>query len=128
MGRLTVESPAGWSDCLSCAGGRALARKAAIYMRGRGETCAIFADRDLLAVAYLVPNDDGELEFCLSVRRAARPHMLELCRFAHLTLKAAAENGAVVICHVTEGNRTGERMARLAGFRHVAGTLWRHEG
>lgn len=120
-----MQSPAAWTDCLACAGGRALARKAAIWQRGRGESCAFFAGADLLAVAYLVPNDEGDFEFCLSIRPEARTHMLALCRFAHSTLAAAAENGAVVICHVMEGNASGRRMARLAGFRHVQGTLWK---
>lgn len=127
MGRLRVESPAAWSDCLACAGGRALARKAAIWQRGKGETCALFADGALLGVAYLVPDAEGRLEFCLSLRPAARANIMALCRLAHLTLTAAAENGAVVICHVMEGNRSGARMARLVGFRPAGGTLWRLE-
>lgn len=125
MGRLTVESPAGWSDCLTCAGGLALARKAAIWMRCRGQSCAMFFDGELLAVAYLVPEDGSALEFCLALMPAARRRMLPLCRLAHLTLTAAADDGAVVTCRVMEGNRAGERMARLTGFHHVSGTVWR---
>jgi hypothetical protein len=124
MERLTVISPAPWTDCLACAGGPALARKAAIWMRGRGDSCALFAGAELLAVAYLVPIDDGQLEFCLAVLPVARPHMLALCRFAHSTLTAAHENGAVVVCRVVEGNRAGERMARLTGFHRVSDTFW----
>lgn len=125
MGRLTVETPAGWLDCLACAGGRAYTRKAVLWQRSCGQSCAIFDDGDLLAVVFLVPEEEGRMEFCLLPLPAARPHMLSLCRLAHSTLTAAAKNGAVVICHVREGNRAGARMARLTGFRHVAGTLWR---
>jgi hypothetical protein len=122
--RLRVETPAAWLDCLTCAGGRALARKAVLWMRGRGESCALFAGDELLAVAFLVVNDEGQHEFCLSVRRTAAAHIRALCRLAHSTLSAAAENGGVVICHVSPGNRSGARMARLTGFRHEADTLW----
>lgn len=124
MERLTVRSPADWSDCLACAGGRALARKAAIWMRGRGETAALLVDDELLAVAYLVPDGGGQWEFCLSIRPVARARMLPLCRLAQSTLRAFAETGGVVFCHVQEGNRSGARMARLTGFRHDAGTRW----
>ncbi|MCJ7993223.1 hypothetical protein J5N58_01250 [Rhizobium cremeum] len=124
MGRLRVVSPAGYVDCLTCAGARGLARKASIWMRSRGETLAIFAGDELLAVAYLVPDEEGRLEFCLSLRREARAHILALCRFAHRTLREIANHGAVVFCRVYEGNRTGAQMARLVGFRPDTGINW----
>lgn len=128
MERLSIRSPAPWLDCLACARGRALARKASIWMRSRGETASIFAGGELLAVAYLVPDDGGQWEFCLSILPAARPFMLPLCRLAHSTLAAFSDNGGVVFCHVMAGNRSGARMARLCGFRPEGGTLWRFEG
>lgn len=88
----------------------------------------MFAGGEVLAVAYLVPDDAGQIEFCLAVVPGARAHMLALCRLAHLTLTAAADDGAVVTCRVMEGNRSGERMARLTGFHHVSGTVWRFGG
>lgn len=127
MGRLSVITPAAWTDCLTCAGGRALARKAAIWMRAHGETVAIFAGEELLAVAYLVPDNAGRREFCLSIRIAARPHMRALCRLAHSTLARLVEDGGVVVCHVSPGNLSGSRMARLCGFKPV-GTEWIFEG
>ena len=123
MGRLSAASPADWLDCLACAGGRALARKAAIWQRSNGESVAIRIDGELLAVAYLVPDDAGRWEFCLSLRAPARAYMRELVRFAHLTLAAIAQN-RTVITHVTERNRSGVRMARLVGFQHLGETLW----
>lgn len=128
MGRLRIVSPAGYVDCLTCAGARGLARKAAIWMRSRGETVAIFAGDDLLAVAYLVPDEDGRLEFCLSLRSEAQAHILALCRFAHRTLREIANHGAVVFCRVYEGNRTGAQMARLVGFRPDIGINWLFRG
>jgi len=128
MGRLTFKTPADWSDCLTCAGGRALARKAAIWQRSNGETISFHAGEELLAVSYLVPRDDGSREFCLSIRTAARPYMRQLCRFAQSTLTGLAENGVVVNCHVTPGNRSGERMARLCGFELRGGTVWSFRG
>lgn len=128
MGRLRIVSPAGYVDCLTCAGARGLARKAAIWMRSRGETLAIFAGDELLAVAYLVPDDLGRLEFCLSLRPEARGHILALCRFAHRTLRDIANHGAVVFCRVYEGNRTGAQMARLVGFRPDTGINWLFRG
>lgn len=127
MGKLTFTSPAAWTDCLACAGGRALARKGAIWQRSNGETVAMFGDGELLAVAYLVPLNDGRWEFCLSLRPPARVYMRELCRFAHLTLCAFAQNRNVVT-HVTENNRSGVRMARLVGFHHNSDTLWIFDG
>jgi hypothetical protein len=121
---LETVSPADWTDCLTCAGGRALARKAAIWMRSRGETVAIFEGGQLLAVAYLVPDDDGRLEFCLSILPEARAHMMALCRFAHSTLARIADHGGVVICRVMAGNRSGARMARLCGFQPDGGNKW----
>ncbi|WP_377299632.1 hypothetical protein [Rhizobium sp. SGZ-381] len=121
---LEVVSPADWTDCLTCAGGRALARKAAIWMRSRGQTVALFEGGQLLAVAYLVPDDAGRLEFCLSILPDAKAHMMALCRFAHSTLARIADHGAVVICRVMAGNRSGARMARLCGFQHAGGVEW----
>ncbi|WCA60342.1 hypothetical protein G6M16_007465 [Agrobacterium tumefaciens] len=127
MGRVTVTSPAAWLDCLACAGGRALARKAAIWQRSSGESVSLHAGDELLAIAYLVPDLDGRWEFCLSLRPPARPHMRELVRIAHLTLAALAQN-RTVITHVTENNRSGVRMARLVGFRRLDQTLWIFDG
>jgi hypothetical protein len=127
MGRLILQSPAMWTDCLTCAGGRALARKAAMWMRSNGESVSISADGELLAVAYLVPDKVGRREFCLAIRPGARPYMRPLCRLAHSTLTSFSENGLVVFCHVMPGNRSGERMARLCGFRPVGGE-WIFEG
>ncbi|WP_333900161.1 hypothetical protein [Agrobacterium pusense] len=123
MGRVTVTSPAAWLDCLACAGGRALARKAAIWQRSNGESVALHAGGELLAVSYLVPDREGRWEFCLALRPPARAYMRELVRIAHLTLAAMAQN-RTVITHVTENNLSGVRMARLVGFRHLGGTLW----
>ncbi|RVK75432.1 hypothetical protein CN154_15120 [Sinorhizobium meliloti] len=127
MGRLTVQSPADYSDCLTCAGGRALARKAAIWMRNNGDSVAIFHEGELLAVVYLVPDRDGRREFCLVVRPAARAHICKLCKLAHSTLKAIADHGVVVFCRVMPGNQTGTRMAHLTGFT-PAGEEWIFEG
>jgi hypothetical protein len=128
MERLTYKTPADWSDCLACAGAVALARKAAIWMRSNGETISFFDGDQLLAVSYLVPQADGSREFCLSILPAARPHMLPLTRFAQSTLTSLAQNGVVVVSRVTPGNRSGERMARLCGFRPDGGGLWTFKG
>lgn len=127
MGRLTVQSPADYSDCLACAGGRALARKAAIWMHNNGDSVAISHEGELLAIAYLVPDRDGRREFCLSVLPGARAHIGKLCRLAHSTLTGIADHGVVVFCRVFPGNRTGSRMAHLAGFT-PAGEEWIFEG
>lgn len=127
MGRVTVTSPAAWLDCLACAGGRALARKAAIWQRSNGESVALRVDGELLAVAYLIPDDEGRWEFCLTLRAPARAYMRELVRFAHLTLSVVAQN-RTVITFVTENNESGVRMARLVGFRHEGATLWIFDG
>ncbi|WDZ77943.1 hypothetical protein PWG15_05415 [Ensifer adhaerens] len=127
MGRLTVRSPADYSDCLTCAGGRSLARKAAIWMRNNGDSVAIFHVEELLAVVYLVPDQAGRREFCLVIRPAARVHIGKLCKLAHSTLKAMADHGVVVFCRVMPGNRTGTRMAHLTGFT-PAGDEWLFEG
>lgn len=123
MERVIATSPADWTDCLACAGARALARKAAIWQRSNGESVALHAAGELLAVAYLLPLDDGRWEFCLAIEPHARARMRELCRYAHLTLRAFAQN-QTVITYVTENNLNGVRMARLVGFRHAGGSLW----
>jgi hypothetical protein len=120
--------PATFLDCLTCAGGRAYARKGSIWMRSKGDTVALSLDGELLAVAYLVPDQAGRLEFCLSIRPEARPHMLALCRFAHSTLRSLTDHGAVVFCRVMPGNRSGERMARLCGFHPSTGIEWHIDG
>lgn len=127
MGRLTVTSPAAWLDCLACAGARALARKAAIWQRSNGESVSLHSGDELLAIAYLVPDQEGRWEFCLALCPPARAYMRELVRFAHLTLSAIAQN-RTVITHVTENNRSGVRMARLVGFQHLGETLWIMDG
>lgn len=121
MGRLSVVSPAPWTDCLTCAGAPALARKAAIWMRSNGQSVSIAADDQVVAVAYLVPDARGRREFCLAILPAAQPHMHALCRLAHSTLTGLTEDGSVVVCHVSARNRSGARMARLCGFRPVDG-------
>ncbi|MGR6465437.1 hypothetical protein [Rhizobium sp. PAMB 3182] len=123
MGRLSVEVPASYTACLTCAGAGALARKAAIWMRQKGDTAAFLDGEAAVAVGYLVPVKAGEREFCLAILKAARPHMRELVRIAHLTLSAVAQNDRV-ICRISEGNRTGERMARLVGFQPEGGGVW----
>jgi hypothetical protein len=127
MGLLRSVSPASLDDCLEAAGSRALARKALIWQREKGDSLAIFDDDELVAVAFLVPME-GRLEFCLALRAGARARMLPLCRYAHLTLSRLAETGAVITCHVWAGNTAGQRMARLVGFSPDQGTLWRWAG
>ncbi|WP_208989691.1 hypothetical protein, partial [Pseudovibrio sp. POLY-S9] len=92
-------------------------RQGHILMRSRGETVACFSDDELLAVAYLWPHEDGSREFCLAIKQDAKVHMLELCRFAHLTFAQMLDAEANVMTFVRPGHRPGERMARLVGFK-----------
>lgn len=128
MGRLTARSPATIDDCLVMGGWRPLARKVMIWQREIGDSISFLDGDDLVALAFLVRNGDGETEFALALRAGARARMLELCRIAHLTLSRLAETGPVIICHVSPGNRSGARMARLVGFSHDAGTRWKWSG
>lgn len=128
MERLTITTPATLEDCLDMAGSRFLARKGLLYMQMRGESLAIRFNDELLAVAFLVPDFDGHLEFCLSISPRARAHMRALCRFAHLTLSKITNTGSTVYCHVWDGNASGARMARLVGFSRVTGTRWTFKG
>lgn len=97
-------------------------------MRLRGESLTIRHDDELLALAFLVPDETGSLEFCLSISPRARARMRPLCRFAHLTLQKITNTGSKVYCHVWDGNATGTRMARLVGFTPDAGTRWNFKG
>ncbi len=129
MGRLTVTSPIPFGDLLDFAGGFMMPRKAFVAMATRGQTAGFSDAAGLIAVAFLVPVGGG-LEFCLSIRPHARVHMRELVRTAHLTLRAIAETGVAIHCHVMPGNVSGARMARLAGFQpdEESATLWRFGG
>ncbi|BCH63007.1 hypothetical protein RvVAT039_02230 [Agrobacterium vitis] len=128
MGCLRFESPALLTDCLDMAGPWSVTRKVFLWQHQNGDSISIFDDDGLLAMAFLVSRGDGTWEFALALRARARERMLELCRFAHLTLARLADTGAVIICHVMDGNKTGSRMARLVGFAPAGGTLWKWSG
>ncbi len=128
MGRLTAVSPASIDDCLDMGGSRALARKVLLLQREKGDSIAFHDDGVVVAIGFLVPTDAGEIEFALSIRAGARARLVTLCRIAHLTLRRLAETGAVVICHVSPGNRAGQRMARLTGFSPDGETRWKWSG
>lgn len=106
---------AGLDDCLSFAGDRATMRRYVVAMQQRGEAYLIIDAEDALALAFIIPRDDGLREFCLGISPRARVHMREMCRAAQLILKRLAQDGAIV-CHVMPGNRSGARMARIVGF------------
>jgi hypothetical protein len=114
--RLTVTAPASFDDCLEAAAPSRFIRQAQILMRLKSDTLAIRDGDALLAVAYLWPHSDSERELCLALRPAARPHLVALCRFAHLTLSRLAHAGITVSARVSPGHRAGERMARLVGM------------
>lgn len=108
---------AGFDDCLDFAGDRGPMRRYATIMRqGTDEAYVLEDDDGALALAFLFPEADGGKQFCLGIRPRARVHMRELCRAAQLILGRMAEDGPV-ICYVRPGNRSGERMARIVGFR-----------
>lgn len=106
---------AGLDDCLAFAGSKAMMRRYVVAMRLRGEAYLIVDDEEPLAIAFIIPLEDGTREFCLGIDPRARVHMRELCRSAQLILKRMAEDGPIS-CHVTPGNRSGARMARIVGF------------
>lgn len=106
---------AGIDDCLAFVGGKAWMRRYVVAMQQRGEAYLIVDHDDPLALAFLIPRDDGLREFCLGIDPRARVHMRELCRSAQLILKRLAQDGAIV-CNVMPGNRSGARMARIVGF------------
>lgn len=105
---------AGIDDCLSFAGPRAMMRRYVVAMQQRGEAYLV-SDGEPLALAFIIPRDDGTREFCLGIDPLACVHMRELCRAAQLILKRLAQDGPI-ICHVMAGNRSGARMARIVGF------------
>lgn len=125
MGRLRIETPARFVDCLTCAGGLALARKGAIWMRNAGDSLAIFdeASDALLAVVYFVPDGESR-ELCLAIQPEAERHMLAICRFAQSTLAEFAKNGIRVHVRVAIGGQTGKRLALMTGFREVHPNLF----
>ena len=129
MVRLTAISPVAWTDLLDFAGTSGMYRKAFIAMASRGQVAAFADAGELVAIAFLVPVD-GSLEFCVGFKPRVRVHMRELVRLAHLTLGALAETGHAIHAHILPGNRSGERMARLAGFvpDGSVSTLWRYVG
>lgn len=129
MGRLTAVSPVDWTDLLEFAGSSSTHRKAFIAMATRGQVAAFADAGELVAIAFLVPVD-GSLEFCVGFKPRVRVHMRELLGLAHLTLGRLAETGHAIHAHILPGNRSGERMARLAGFvpDGSVSTLWRYAG
>jgi len=129
MVRLTAISPVSWTDLLEFAGSSGVHRKAFVAMASRGQAVLFVDGVDPVALAFLVPVN-GSQEFCLGLKPHARVHMRELVRLAHLTLDRLAETGHAVHAHILPGNRSGERMARLAGFvpDGSVSTLWRYVG
>jgi len=78
----------------------------------------------LLAALGFWPLGNGREEVFLVGLPAADvgPHLVALSRLARLTLAARLHSGTVaIIAHVQNGNRAGERLARLAGFSISAG-------
>ncbi len=125
MAKLTIESPARFVDCLACAGGHALARKGAIWMRGAGDSLSISDGEtgELLAVVYFVPQGESR-ELCLAIQPAAARHMLAIIRFAQSTLREFAKNGIRVHARIAIGGKAGRRLALMTGFHEVHPNLF----
>lgn len=109
-------------DCLDFAGMWPVMRRNLVRVHEAGEAY-ILREMDeqggygpVLALAALSPDGEGRNEFNLGIRPHARVHMRELCRTAHLILTRLAQDRPI-ICYVVPGNRSGERMARIVGFR-----------
>lgn len=109
-------------DCLDFAGQWPAMRRNLVRVHEAGEAYIIREQHGedmpgpVLALAAVSPDGEGRQEFSLGIRHHARVHMRELCRVAHLILTRMAQD-MPVICYVVPGNRSGERMARIVGFR-----------
>lgn len=87
-----------------------------------------------VACAGLFPQGDGGgvpvFEAWFLCRPAARRHMLAFLRLAHLTLRAALEDGPVeIVARTAALDVPGGRMARLLGFSpagvEAGAQIWR---
>lgn len=70
---------------------------------------------ELVALAGLLPLDDGGLELWFHVGPGAGPHIRSLMKVARLTLPAVAHH-APIVAHVRAGYKPGRRLATLCGL------------
>ena len=111
-----VAHPAPLSAILEIAPPREFQRKQVLWQVRLHRSLAIYRDNEVLAVAMFREKSCRRLELALCISPKAKPHMLALCRFAHLTLSQFAHD-RLVFATIRAENRAGQRMARLAGFR-----------
>ena len=121
-----VSSPARLDDCHALAPPTRFGRKVTTDMWLNAQTAAFHSNGELVAIGYLYPLPENRFEFCLAATVRAKAHMRRLIRIAHLTFSRLAQTGAIVSARVRSGNKTGQRMARLAGFHPDPDTpeLW----
>lgn len=118
MSDLHVVCPAPASACIECRRGNVTVGKALLVQRMMAETLAIYtAHGELLGVAYLYQERRKRTLFALAIRSVAARHMRSLIRFAHLTLRNFMDTGRLVYAQVHPLNSSGQRMAKMTGFR-----------
>jgi hypothetical protein len=117
MGCLTAVSPVPPSSALELAGGRPLYRKAFLHQCRIGKAIAIYDGATPLALAMLDDRRPRRAELCIAFFPGAERRMLELVRFAQLTIRRIADASIMVFARIDPVNRQACRMARLAGFR-----------